>query len=78
MGGRTIPVLTATIPAALGAVATTIYGGLFVYTCFHAEINAAAWASWLIKVVYAPLVLWGPLLALVTVHYHLRRRRSAQ
>ncbi|MBW8482500.1 hypothetical protein K1Y72_09005 [Actinomadura sp. PM05-2] len=74
--GRRVPVLAATVPAALGSLITTVYGVLFVYTNFHSQIDAAPWAKVLIQVLYAPVVLWGPLLAAVTVHYH--RRRSAK
>ncbi|MGI5417539.1 hypothetical protein [Actinomadura luteofluorescens] len=74
--GRRIPVLPVTASAALGSVATTVYGGLLVYTSSNAHIDGTAWARWLIDILYAPLLLWGPLLAVVAVHYHLRRRAT--
>ncbi|SEE23649.1 hypothetical protein [Streptomyces sp. TLI_105] len=75
--GRTVPVLPVTIAAGLGALATTLYGGLFVYTMFHAEMEASRWGTWLLDLAYAPLLLWGPLLAAVTVHYYRRRTTAA-
>ncbi|MEV4430042.1 hypothetical protein AB0K23_32695 [Streptomyces sp. NPDC049602] len=73
--GRRVPVLAATVAAGLGALATTIYGVLFVWTTFHGEMAASAWGTWLLNVAYLPLLLWGLLLAAVTVHYY--RRRTA-
>ena len=35
------------------------------------------WQAVVFAVAYAPLVAWGPLLAIVTVHYYRRRRRAA-
>jgi hypothetical protein len=74
-GGRGVPVRLVTTVAGLGALTVTIYGALFVYTSFNAEMEGARWAVWLINALYAPLLLWGPLLGLVTLHYY--RRRSA-
>ncbi|MEV4436491.1 hypothetical protein [Streptomyces sp. NPDC049555] len=75
LGGRRVPVLLATTLAALGAVAATVFGVLFVLTSLDADMDTTAWGRWLLNAVYAPLLLWGPLLAAVTVHYH--RRRTA-
>ncbi len=71
--GRRVPVLPATIVAGLGALATTIYGALFVYTSINADMEATTWGTWLLNIAYAPLLLWGPLLGMVTVHYYRRR-----
>ncbi|MFE7516086.1 hypothetical protein ACFU8I_33350 [Streptomyces sp. NPDC057540] len=76
--GRRVPVLAATVTAGLGALATTVYGALFVYTSFHARMDASTWGTWLLDIAYAPLILWGPLLAAVTVHYYRRRTASAR
>ncbi|KUJ67300.1 hypothetical protein ACZ90_29975 [Streptomyces albus subsp. albus] len=73
--GRRVPVLLATALAGFGTLATTVYGVLFVYTTFHAHMEATNWGIWLLNAVYAPLLLWGPLLGLATVHYY--RRRTA-
>ncbi|MFF5486640.1 hypothetical protein [Streptomyces virginiae] len=88
LGGRRIPVVAAVVPAALGAVAltglwtvlalvtqvsgTTLQGDP-VPTDFPSEVGGRS-ALWF-YVCYAPLVLWGPLLGVVTVAYWRRRRR---
>ncbi|MFG2719751.1 hypothetical protein ACGFW5_15845 [Streptomyces sp. NPDC048416] len=74
--GRRIPVPAAVIPAALGSLACTVYGVLFVWTTLHADMKATLWGEWLMNICYLPLVAWGPLLAVVTVHYHRRRTGS--
>lgn len=77
LGGRRIPTLAAVVPAALGAVAVTL---VTVLAAFHWNTSMAAPGAptgagwWLMTVCYAPLVLWGPLLALVTAAYWRRRR----
>ncbi|AEM85569.1 hypothetical protein [Streptomyces violaceusniger] len=71
--GRRIPVYAAVVPAALGALACTIYGVLFMWTTLHADMEITRWGEWLMNVCYVPLVAWGPLLAVVTVHYYRRR-----
>ncbi|MGK5729510.1 hypothetical protein [Streptomyces sp. URMC 124] len=75
--GRPIPVLFATGLAGLGTLATTVYGVLFVYTTFHADMDASPWGICLLDIAYAPLLLWGPLLGATTVHYYRRRRGAA-
>ncbi|MFI9251234.1 hypothetical protein [Streptomyces sp. NPDC053069] len=73
--GQRVPVVPATILAGFGALATSVYGVLFVYTSLNADMDASTWGTWLLNIVYAPLLLWGPLLGAVTVHYY--RRRTA-
>lgn len=46
-----------------------------MYTSVNADMDASPWGTWLLNIVYAPLLLWGPLLGAVTVHYC--RRRTA-
>ncbi|GGW55379.1 hypothetical protein GCM10010503_35530 [Streptomyces lucensis JCM 4490] len=77
LGGRRIPVRAAVIPAALGAFACTIYGALFVWTTLHADMKITRWGEWVMNICYVPMVAWGPLLAVVTVHYYRRRTRNA-
>ncbi|MFJ9887212.1 hypothetical protein ACIQRW_15270 [Streptomyces sp. NPDC091287] len=77
LGGRQVPVLVATSLATAGAAATTVYGVMFAYTSFHADMDSSTWGMWLLNITYAPLVLWGPLLGAVTVHYYRRRTRAA-
>ncbi|MBT2444083.1 hypothetical protein J7E93_29130 [Streptomyces sp. ISL-36] len=73
--GRPVPVLMATVLAGFGTLATTAFGAMFVYTSLNADMRASTWGAWLLNIVYAPLLLWGPLLGAVTVHYY--RRRTA-
>ncbi|MFE2167429.1 hypothetical protein ACFXB3_20565 [Streptomyces sp. NPDC059447] len=87
LGGRRIPVAAAVVPAALGALAltalwtvlaavtqlagTTIQGDP-IPADFPSE--AGGWSAVWFYVCYAPLLLWGPLLGVVTVAYWRRRR----
>ncbi|MFG2874395.1 hypothetical protein ACGFYU_05180 [Streptomyces sp. NPDC048337] len=90
LGGRRIPVAAAAVPAALGALAlTALWTVLSVVTQvagttiqgdpipanFPSEVGG--WTALWFYVCYAPLVLWGPLLGLVTVAYWRRRRHMA-
>ncbi|MFG3157017.1 hypothetical protein ACGF7W_33805 [Streptomyces sp. NPDC048219] len=74
--GRRIPVLAAAVPAALGALACTVYGVLLVWTTLHADMAITPWGEWVMTVCYVPIVAWGPLLAVVTTHYYRRRAHS--
>jgi hypothetical protein len=76
LGGRPVPVLAAVIPAGLGALVCTVYGVLFVWTTFNAEMDIEPWGQWLMNLCYLPIVAWGPLLGIVTVHYYRRRTRA--
>ncbi|WP_242910652.1 hypothetical protein [Actinomadura terrae] len=79
-GGRRIPPLAAVIPAGLGA--SLLIANSF-FALFFAESNenfdktfAHEWQLNLLRVCYAPLLAWGPLLAVLTVAYYVRRRRT--
>jgi hypothetical protein len=74
--GRRVPVPAAVIPAALGALACTVYGVLFVWTTLHAEMEITTWGEWLMNACYIPMAAWGPLLGIVTIHYYRRRTRG--
>ncbi|MEU6459918.1 hypothetical protein [Streptomyces sp. NPDC047065] len=74
--GRRIPVLAAAVPAALGALACTVYGILFVWTTLHADMAITPWGEWVMTACYVPIVAWGPLLAIVTTHYYRRRAHA--
>lgn len=77
VGGRPVPPLAAVVPAGTGAVTLTL---LWASTFSNVE---TIWAVYgldgaervLMMACYTPLLLWGPLLAAVTVSYH-RRHRS--
>ncbi|MEU9677431.1 MULTISPECIES: hypothetical protein [Streptomyces] len=87
LGGRQVPRWAAVVPAAIGAtVLTLVFTVLFIVTGIRGttirgdELPAdfpgeaggreSAWFS----LRYAPLVLWGPLMVVLTVAYHQRRR----
>lgn len=86
LGGRRVPRLAATVPAALGSTALTLLwtwvavslslgrridgrprpaDGLLTFHDWHGVVSIVA---------YAPLLVWGPLLAALTVAYWKRRR----
>lgn len=86
LGGRSVPVRPAAVAGALGATFLTL---LWAWTAVTfalgqqidlsprsalAPLNFHDWRGVLAVVAYAPLVLWGPLLASVTVAYYKRRR----
>ena len=73
--GRRIPVLAAAVTAALGALACTVYGVLFVWTTLHSDMAITQWGKWVMTACYVPMVAWGPLLAVVTTHHYRRRNR---
>jgi hypothetical protein len=86
--GRRVPVSFAVIPAALGsAVLTLLWAWCAVNQLQGRGINGrplpgdaplgfSDWQGILAVAAYAPVLLWGPLLAAVTVSYW--RRRSAR
>lgn len=81
LGGRRIPALAAVVPASLGALAVTLITvmGAFAWNDAGAMGDPVApdgTKYWIMTACYAPLVLWGPLLGVVTVAYYLRRRRN--
>ncbi|MFI5808205.1 hypothetical protein [Streptomyces sp. NPDC051561] len=81
LGGRRIPVLLATVPALLGAAAVTFVTVQGAGEWGNAENMGAPDAPgggkwWVMTLAYAPLLLWGPLLAVVAVAYYRRRRRT--
>ncbi|MGI5489979.1 hypothetical protein [Microtetraspora malaysiensis] len=74
IGGKRVAPLAAVVPAGLGAVVLMVLtipraGG------FGGAVGAPTGLPLVVmNVCYAPLLLWGPLLAVVTVAYHRRRR----
>jgi len=78
VGGKPVPPMAAVVPAGTGAAALTVlWAGTFSNV---GEI----WALYgldgaervFMMACYLPLLLWGPLLAAVTVSYHRRHRRA--
>jgi hypothetical protein len=86
--GRRVPTLSAVIPAALGATVLTLLWtwvavamslGLRIDGRPQTQLSPVSFTDWpgLVAVAaYAPLLLWGPLLAAVAVAYW-RRRHGA-
>ena len=82
IGGRPIHRLTATVPAALGAIALT---GVWTFAVVNVLSGTTSggldffFPTVMQKVIllacYVPLLAWGPLLAVLTVAYY--RRRTA-
>ncbi|MFD8499492.1 hypothetical protein [Amycolatopsis sp. NPDC059657] len=80
LGGKGIHPITAIVPAASGAIAVTV---LTISSAFRWEeagltMSAGSFESGagygvVMACCYAPLLLWGPLLALVTAQYAWRR-----
>ncbi|MFJ9772300.1 hypothetical protein ACIRVF_13820 [Kitasatospora sp. NPDC101157] len=90
LGGRPVPVAAAVVPAALGA--TVLTAGSLLFTVLLSTgrmlqgrplrdgtpVFAGDWHTVVLVACYAPLLLWGPLLAAVTLAYrHRRRGRSS-
>ncbi|NYI05809.1 hypothetical protein [Allostreptomyces psammosilenae] len=79
LGGRPIPVLAAVLPAASGALAVTAITVLGALT-WYAPDNMGSpdaptgTAAVVMTAAYVPLLLWGPLLGVVTAAYYRRRR----
>lgn len=85
--GRRVPPLAAIIPAVLGATVLTLLWTWVAVTFGlgmridgtprspDAPLGFGDWQGILAVVMYAPLLLWGPLLGAVTVAYARRRRR---
>ncbi|TDC27336.1 hypothetical protein E1265_02070 [Streptomyces sp. 8K308] len=80
LGGRRVPVRAVVIPAGLGALVVTTAAVLGAIgwngseNMAHPDAPDGA-AYWVMTAAYAPLLLWGPLLAIVTVAYYRRRTR---
>lgn len=80
LGGRRVDTGLAVLAASLGAFAVTVlwwvlfFGGLLVAESPDPGISAG---EVLFVAAYAPLLLWGPLLAAVTWSYH-RRTHSVR
>lgn len=83
LGGSNVPRTLAFLIAVSGAIAVISITGPLVFNVLQVVIDPAhavlgrfssgPW-RWLFVACYAPLALWGPLLLVVAVHYHRRRR----
>ncbi|MFD7631772.1 hypothetical protein ACFV7Q_38190, partial [Streptomyces sp. NPDC059851] len=85
-GGRVVPVRAAVVPAFIGAFLATALAAYVTLNYLFALVpplndtgeafptsGPGAWALW---ACYVPILAWGPLLAVVTRAYHLRRTRG--
>lgn len=83
VGGRRVPTLAAVVPASLGALAVTAitFAGAVAWSDPGAMGDPDAphgLAGAVMTACYAPLLAWGPLLAIVTVAYYFRRTRHSE
>ncbi|EME99089.1 hypothetical protein J7W19_15395 [Streptomyces mobaraensis NBRC 13819 = DSM 40847] len=83
LGGRRVPTWFAVPLAGAGALALTVLTVLGAFGWNQpdtmADPEAPKGVAYLVMTAcYAPLLAWGPLLAVVTAHYWLRRRRAAR
>jgi hypothetical protein len=67
--------MAAVVPAALGAVALTVMWANVPWWWTYPHDDMTDTGDLVVGILYQPLVLWGPLLAAVTVSYY-RRHRS--
>jgi hypothetical protein len=83
LGGRRVPPIPATLVAATGAVALTAIWTFATVNFFRLTLAGPpgqgleftnAWWEALVIACYVPLLLWGPLLLVVTWSYYQRRR----
>ncbi|MBL1090764.1 hypothetical protein [Streptomyces siderophoricus] len=75
IGGRRVRPLAAVVPAAFGAVALTLLWANVPWWWTYPHTDMTPAGNLVVGILYQPLVLWGPLLAAVTVSYY-RRHRS--
>ena len=82
LGGRPIPVGVAVVPAGIGATVLTLLwtysltmvaAGRTVEGGTDLGLHLHSWQYVVFWLCYAPLLLWGPVLGAVTIHYYRRR-----
>ncbi|WP_433476018.1 hypothetical protein ACQPZP_02655 [Spirillospora sp. CA-142024] len=76
VGGRRVPVSFAVAAASIGAASVTVIGvaGALGWSDAMAEGESPdGVAATVMTLAYAPFLAWGPLLAILTVHYWHRR-----
>lgn len=81
LAGRRVPVSAAVVPAALGSIVLTLIWGFAFRNAFSPSFLGGFGDRLQQTVVfccYAPLLLWGPTLAYVTVAYWRRRTRVSR
>ncbi|MFE2288382.1 hypothetical protein ACFXDJ_29975 [Streptomyces sp. NPDC059443] len=82
LAGRRIPTWAAVVPATLGACAVTALSLQMFWGGAPADVGGSeapqGAAAWIMNACYVPMLLWGPLLFVVTVAYYLRRRGAGR
>ncbi|GLZ78070.1 hypothetical protein Afil01_28770 [Actinorhabdospora filicis] len=80
IGGRPVRPMAAIVPAVIGAVVMTLLWGSQALLAFFVEGDGGLTGIHLavMYACYAPLVLWGPLLGLVTWSYRRRTRQPGR
>jgi hypothetical protein len=79
LGGRRVPTPAAVIPWSPGAAVLTVATLLWLpsFNDFTGPdgtiLHLSGWKLSIFAAAYGPLLVWGPLLMVVTVAYHLRR-----
>ncbi|WP_051466964.1 hypothetical protein [Actinomadura oligospora] len=88
--GRTVPRAVGVVPAALGTlILTVLWTALTVSFLSHRTITGRPlpsefpvdyhhWQGILALAAYAPLILWGPLLGILTIAYWRRRAHTGE
>ena len=78
LGGRRVPPMAAIVPASMGAGLLTLLWVVVManFGLVADEFGLEGPEAAVVMACYAPLLLWGPLLATVTVSYYRRRRRQ--
>ncbi|MGK5548086.1 hypothetical protein ACSNOH_25650 [Streptomyces sp. URMC 127] len=77
LGGKAVRPAAAVVPAAVGAgLVTLLWWSQLIVLLFIPHDHPAPYGGYraLMLACYLPLLLWGPLLAAVTVSYHRRHR----
>jgi hypothetical protein len=77
IGGRAVRPMAAVVPAALGAVALTALWANVPWWWTYPHHGMTDTGNLVVGILYQPLVLWGQLLATVTVSYYRRRSPAA-
>ena len=72
IGGKSVPRMAAVIPAGIGAALITMI--TFSQLSMRDKVDSASVP--LMGLSYAPVLAWGPLLAVVTVAYFIRRGKA--
>ncbi|WP_198410967.1 hypothetical protein [Cryobacterium sp. TMT1-3] len=72
IGGKSVPRMAAVIPAGIGAALITLITFSQLSMWDKVDSTSLPWMG----PSYAPILAWGPLLAVVTVAYFLRRGKA--